>query len=176
MFEEEFFATMSAETRKMVEYEWRMLAMEKELADITSVSKAALEVHYPRDRSMFNDYHKSPNRNYYVDMTKQSLPFEISERTTKPNIDTLVPWKYLARHISPVMRDIATSFREALLSVKRVVEGTMPLEELTKCQPDAMRVATRPSTIARTSTRRCCRAMRISWTTRTTIGTTCLAI
>lgn len=53
VFEEQFFATMGAETKNMLEDEWRMLAMEKEWIVITAASKADLEVYYPRDGSMY---------------------------------------------------------------------------------------------------------------------------
>lgn len=65
----EFFTATSAEKKNMFEDEWRMLATEKEWTDLTAVSKADLEVYYPRDGSVFDDYHKSLNRNYYVDVT-----------------------------------------------------------------------------------------------------------
>lgn len=58
------------ETRQMLEDEWRMLAMgEGSDRYHCRQQKADLEVYYTRDGSMFNDYHKSPNRNFYVDMT-----------------------------------------------------------------------------------------------------------
>lgn len=60
-FEGQFFTAMSAETMKMFADGERLLAMEG-WTDTTAVTKADLEVCY--GKSMFNDYHKSVNRNY----------------------------------------------------------------------------------------------------------------
>lgn len=73
MFEDRFLATMTLEKRNMFEDEWRRLAMDKERTDITSVSKADLEMYYPRDHHMFNDYYRPVNRNYYVDAKQQAV-------------------------------------------------------------------------------------------------------
>lgn len=95
--------------------------MEKERTDITAVSKADLEVCHTRETSIFNGYHKSLNRNFYVDMSKQSLPLEMFERTMQPCI---IPSMHIAKQLSPVERDIATTLRDIAASPRRLFSPT----------------------------------------------------
>lgn len=86
--------------------------MERQWPDITAVSKVDLEVYFPGETSMFNNYHRSLNRNFYVDVSKQSLPNDIFERTMNGGI----PAKHDAKQLSPAERNIATKLRDIAAS------------------------------------------------------------
>lgn len=100
-----------------------------------------LEVYYPTNNSMFNGCHKSLNRNFYVDMTKQSLPLDIFERTMKHGV---TPDKHIDIQPSLVERDIVTTLRDMAASTMSrffpsnvLCMGTLPLYELKKWEPGA---------------------------------------
>lgn len=178
LFEDQLLATMTIEASQLFENEWRKPATKNELTDITAVSKAELEVYYPRETSMSNGYRKSLNRNFYDDMSKQSLPLELIERTMQPGI---IPNKHMAKQLSAAEREIATRLRDIAVSTivrffssNVLCTGAMLFGRVEEVQPRHM--GSMPTwgtlTIVRTSTTRCWHATCTTWTASTTIGTT----
>lgn len=100
---------MSIETKNMFEDEWRRLAMEKQWANLTSITKAEMETYYPDEQSLFSEFHKSVNRGYYVDAKQPTLPYVVFLRVQDPMSGFAQPCKHIPEKVFPSQRDTPTT-------------------------------------------------------------------